>query len=248
MSKSLESSFHAVVLSITIVIMAEVMRFLLERPDADELEKTLSIGISVISGLGLYEAICSIVEFTLERSERIKRSILGSSYVEGKWYGYYTYEYVDNQGQTFVVVYLLIENISQEWENVSLNGRAFDRNGNPHGQWSSINARAYGDRSQLEIRSVANLSGRHYDSARTMQLEGHPPDHMCGYVLDTVASNRPDMAWWEAWKSEKPITDAEALGEAERKYQQFLSTHTALNSVAKRASAAAGNQVPQSLP
>jgi hypothetical protein len=184
--------------------------------------RSLSVAIGAISGLGLYETICRLVEFLLGKWEWVKCAVLGRNFVEGKWYGFYTYTY-EESGQTHVVVHLLIENITQEWENVSINGRAFSRTGDPHGQWSSISARAFGDQSQLEIRAVADLSSGHFDSARTMQLEGRPPDHMCGYVLDTVGSQRPGKAWWEAWKTNAPLPDAEALVEAEKRYKKFLS-------------------------
>lgn len=230
MAKSPETSFHALVLSITLVIMAVVMRFLLERPDADALERTMSVAIGAISGLGLYEAICKIVEFLLTKSEWVKSAVLGKNYVEGKWYGFYTYTY-EEHGQTYVVVQLVIENMTQEWENVFVIGRAFTRTGQPHGQWSSISARAFGEQSQLEIRAVANLSSGYFDSSRTMQLEGTPPHHMCGYVLDTVASYRPGKAWWEAWKARGPLSDAEALVEAEKQYKQFLSNARSLSAV-----------------
>jgi len=230
MGKSPETSFHAFVLSITLVIMAVVMRFLLARPDADALERTMSVAIGAISGLGLYEAIGKIVEFLLAKSERVKSAVLGRNYVEGKWYGFYAYAY-EEYGQTHVVVHLLIENMVQEWENVFVIGRAFSRAGQPHGQWSSISARAFGERSQLEIRAVANLSGGYFDSARTMQLEGTPPHHMFGHVLDTVASQRPGKAWWEAWKARGPLSDAEALVEAEKQYKQFLSNTRSLSAV-----------------
>ena len=220
--ESSETSFHALVLSITLVIMAVVMKFLLERPDADALERTISVVIGAVSGLGLYETICKLVEFLLGKSEWVKAGVLGKNYVEGKWYGFYTYTY-EEHGQTHVAVHLAIENVAQEWENVSINGRAFSRTGEPHGQWSSVSSRVFGKQSQLEIRAVANLSSGYFDSARTMQLEGVPPHHMCGYVLDTVASHRPGRAWWEAWKAKGPLSDADALIEAQKRYGQFLS-------------------------
>jgi hypothetical protein len=228
--KSPEKSFHELVLSVTLVIMAVIMRSLLERPNAEALERVISVAIGAISGLGLYEAICKLVEFLLGRSERVKSNVLGRSYVEGKWYGFYTYSYEEN-GQSHIVVHLLIEDITQEWENVSINGRAFSRTGQPHGQWSSTSARALGGQSQLEIRAVANLSSGHFDSARTMQLEGKPPHHMCGFVFDTVASHRPGKAWWEAWKPKNPLSDADALVEAERHYKQFLLNARTLSAV-----------------
>jgi hypothetical protein len=79
--------------------------------------RSLSVAIGAISGLGLYETICRLVEFLLGKWEWVKCAVLGRNFVEGKWYGFYTYTY-EESGQTHVVVHLLIENITQEWEKI----------------------------------------------------------------------------------------------------------------------------------
>jgi hypothetical protein len=191
-------------------IMALVMKFLLERPNSHGLEQTLSTVISIFMGVGLYESIVRTVEFILDRSPAIKRIVLGRAYMEGKWYGYYEFD-----GNPF----FFIEVIRQEWSSLSINGRTYDVNGKPHGQWSSVSSTIDGSAGLLHSRCFADLDNGHYDSVLQLQVQGNPPNHLSGYTLDTVGTMKPGKAWMEERKAPDKTSDERALALARDLYK-----------------------------
>ena len=197
-----ERKFNAFILSITLAIMAAALTYL-PALTHESVAKPLEIAVSVLTGTGLYEALSRLVEFLFRRSKFLKRLILGSSYVEGKWAGYW----ISRSGQPRFV----IEHIRQDWSTVIMTGLAFDEKMSPYGHWQSASAAVDGERGDLRGVFSGDIGGRHYDSIITFRLEGKPPCRMTGFVADTVGATNPGQAWLFERKVDDGSDDSEIL-------------------------------------
>jgi hypothetical protein len=228
-----ERKFNAAILSITLAIMAAAITYLPKLTE-ERISKPLEIAVSILTGTGLYEALSRLIEFLLRRSRRLKRWILGRSYAEGKWAGYW----VNRAGQPRFV----IEHIRQEWDTLIMTGLAFDENMAPYGHWQSSNAMIDGDRGDLRGVFSGDIGGRHYDSIITFRLEGNPPCRMTGFVADAVGAANPGQAWLFEQKVDDRARDSEILQTAVRMYTARAAE--TVHGVPKAPPAAAGPPVP----
>jgi hypothetical protein len=192
-----ERRFHAVVLAVTVAIMAVALIY------APHVEyKTLEILVAVLTGTGVRETLLHSVEFLLDHFHAMKEFVLGDSYVEGKWVGFYVEE-----GRPI----LIIETIRQNWSEVFANGRAFEFNGEEFGLWESIGAVVDGKRGVLRGVYSGHFTPGHYDSIASFQLEGRTPRKMAGYVCDIVVNPEASRVWMTKQKVGSDLQDAEAL-------------------------------------
>lgn len=202
-----ERRVNAYVVAITVAIMA--LALLWFRPVlllADSTMKVVESMVAVLTGTGLREFLLWLVESSLGASPRFKRLILGGSYVEGKWVGYYT----EDNRRRFV-----IEIIRQEWSSVFINGRAFDEDRTPYGQWRSLMAIVDGPTGLLRAIFSGDFMSGHYESLVTFQLDGHKaPSRMYGLIVDSAAAANAGHAWIRLRKVDPHLTDAEAIAAA----------------------------------
>jgi hypothetical protein len=181
----------------------------------ENIAKPLEITVSILTGTGLYEALSRLVEFLLRRSKTLKRLILGSSYIEGKWTGYW----ISRAGQPRFV----IEHIRQDWSAVIMTGLAFDERMMPYGRWQSTSATIDGDRGDLRTVFSGDIGGSHYDSIITFHLEGRPPCRMTGFVADAVGAAYPGQAWLFEHKVDDRSDDSEILKTAVEMYAKRVA-------------------------
>ena len=164
--------------------------------------KVLEIIVAVLTGTGIREMFLHAIEFLLDHWHWLKAFVLGGSFVEGKWVGYYLEE-----GRPILV----IETIRQEWSAVFANGRAFEIDGREFGLWESIGAVVDGNRGILHGVYSGHFQPGHYDSVVSFQLEGKVPLKMVGYVSDIVVNPQASRVWMTKEKVESNISDADAL-------------------------------------
>jgi hypothetical protein len=192
-----ERRFHAFVLAVTVAIMATALTY---APKGEY--KVLEIIVAVLTGTGIREMFLHAIEFLLDHWHWLKAFVLGGSFVEGKWVGYYLEE-----GRPILV----IETIRQEWSAVFANGRAFEIDGREFGLWESVGAFVDGDRGILQGVYSGHFQPGHYDSIVSFQLEGKVPRKMVGYVSDIVVNPQASRVWMTKEKVESNISDADAL-------------------------------------
>ena len=213
-----ERTVDAWVVAITVAIMA--LALLWFRPllvMTDNATKVVESVVAVLTGTGLRESLLGLVELGLDGWPWFKGRILGSSYVEGKWVGFYT----EGNRRLFV-----IEIVRQEWSSVFINGRAFDEDHNPCGQWHSLMATVDGSTGLLRgILSGNFITGKqapggaeiggHYESLVTFQLDGHKaPSRMYGLIVDSVAAANAAHAWIRLRRVDNKLNDADAIAAA----------------------------------
>jgi hypothetical protein len=192
-----ERRFHAFVLAVTVAIMATALTY---APKGEY--KILEIIVAVLTGTGIREMFLHTIEYLLDHWHRLKAFVLGGSFVEGKWVGFYVEE-----GRPILV----IETIRQQWSAVFANGRAFEIDGREFGLWESIGAVVDGNRGILQGVYSGHFQPGHYDSIVSFQLEGKVPRKMVGYVSDIVVNPQASRVWITKEKVESNISDVEAL-------------------------------------
>ena len=200
-----ERSWNAAVVSITVAVLATGIHLLAREETL--FERTLGIVLTVLAGAGTYELVTRVVELSLRHSPPFKRFLLGSSYVEGKWVGFY----IGLGGRPRFVIQV----IRQSWAKLTISGRALNEMGRPHGQWRSQSAVVDGDAGLLHAILTGELDGGHYDSLITLQLEGTPPSRMFGYISDNVANVNAGRVWIEHQRVADTTSDEEALHSAQ---------------------------------
>jgi hypothetical protein len=200
------------VFAVTIILMAAAFAYI---PQFHEIEIHPITGILVgaLTGTGLFEAIARFIELGFTKIKRVKRFILGSSYVEGQWVGFYE----NDSGE----VRYVREFIRQDWSSMSINGQAFDVNNKPYGQWQSRSAIVNGDEGLLRATIVGDLRSGHYDSIIEYQLEGDPPGKRSGKIADIVTNVHAGSAWMRLIKIDDDDSEVKALAKAAAFYNEF---------------------------
>jgi hypothetical protein len=219
---SAEQKVSSYVFAVTITLMAAAFAYI---PQFHEIEQHPLTGILVgaLTGTGLFEALAKLVEFAFKRRRFIKKFILGPSYLEGCWVGFY----IGASGQPR----LIREFVRQDWSSVFINGQAFNIDGTPHGQWRSVVAMVKGEEGLLRGDLVGDLDSGHYDSLIEYQLEGDPPKRRSGRIVDIVSNRNAGSAWMRLTKilDENDCQEVQALEEARHflcEFQQARMVHS----------------------
>ena len=209
-----EQRYTKYVFAVTLTLMAAAFAYI---PQFHDLEKHPVTGILVgaLTGTGLFEAIAKLVEIVFTYIRPIKRWVLGPSYVEGQWAGFY----VGKSGQPRLVR----ERICQDWSSLYMNGQAFHFDGTPHGQWHSLSATVDGGAALLRATMVGDLESGHYDSLVEYQLEGEPPSRRAGSIVDVVSNANAGRVWMRLKKITRDKSEIEALEEARALYREMQS-------------------------
>ena len=201
---SAERRVDAVVLAVTVAIISAFV-VSLPVPKREDSLKWAEPLVAVLTGVGLREFLLESVEFLVRRWGGLKQFLLGSSFVEGKWVGYYT----EASGHR-----LVIQVIRQDWADLFINGRAFDEKGQPYGQWRSTMAMVDGQAGLVHGIFAGDFTIDHFDSIVTFQLEGKQPNRMSGLIVDTAATPHAEHAWIKLVKVDDDLPDDQALAQA----------------------------------
>jgi len=207
-----ERAFHTITLAVTVAAMFALFKH--TTLFADDNYEFWSLVASVLAGTGLHETLTRTVEYVLRRIPFLKKLILGKSYLEGTWSGFYLGE---NGYPRFV-----IQTMRQEWSSVYINGQAFTHDAIPHGQWRSVSATVDGRAGLLHGVFSGDQSNGHYDSIFSFQLEGEPPTRLSGYFYDSSTSSRVGQAWTIMDKVCE--RDRAAIAKARRLYQHAIES------------------------
>jgi prolipoprotein diacylglyceryltransferase len=145
---SAEQKVSSYVLTVTITLMAAAFAYIPQFHDIEQHPFT-GILVAALTGTGLFEALAKLVELAFTKVRFIKKLILGPSYLEGCWSGFY----IGACGQPRLVR----EFVRQDWSSVFINGQAFNADGTPHGQWRSVLAIVKGQEGLLRGDLVGDL-------------------------------------------------------------------------------------------
>ena len=202
---SAERRFHAAIVAVTIAAMSAGLLFVIPMIPGDL--KIVEVLISILTGMGLRELLIGAINLALARSTHLKKAILGRSYIEGVWAGYYT---TPNGYRLTIVI------VRQDWSTVTLSGRAYDSKKRLYGQWRSLTATIEDAQGVLHTIFTGDLASGHYESVVTLQFgKEDPPRSMTGLIVDSVAADKAGHAWIRLAKCDGELSDAELLDQAE---------------------------------
>jgi len=152
------------------------------------IQKTVEIAIDFILAFGFFHLCANIIVALSSNISFLKRIILGSSYIEGIWVGYYL---LDNESEGKKTI-LYIEQIEQTLDDITLVAEAYyydDRK--PRCIWNDVTAKI--DKHNNSLIYVINVSFFHETPATNsgvtyyrMQNKGRSssPEKFIGYSMN----------------------------------------------------------------
>src|SRR5580704_9334579 len=95
-----ERRLNSYIVFVTVAIIAAFLTWFIPRFSATKVEEIVGVAVAVLTGTGLREFFITFVEWRLRQSRPFKSWMLGDSFLEGKWVGYY----VERSGNKLVIV------------------------------------------------------------------------------------------------------------------------------------------------
>jgi hypothetical protein len=205
---SAEHTFNRTTLVVAITLMFVLFKHthLFDDPNYE----LLALAASILTGTGLHEALARAIEIVVNHNQLLKKLVLGNSFLEGKWSGFY----VADAGH----INLFLLTIRQEWSRVYLNGQVFTKESRPYGQGHDVYARVDGQSGRLQGVFSSYIIGGHYDTVFSLQLEGRPPIKLRGYWYDTSTSTTLGRAWTYLVRLPESATQQDAVARAQEVY------------------------------
>lgn len=126
------AKFNSLVVAVTTAIMY-FLWILISKISPDFFGKNWLITnvVAILSSLGFYRLLTSVMKRLFIEIRFIKKIVLGDSYLEGTWVGFYISE-------TREVRYLY-ETYEQSLEDVLISGYSYKKDKAMHGKWTALN-------------------------------------------------------------------------------------------------------------
>ena len=119
--------FNAVVISLSTMVMFAIWNLILLIPAEFTGYSIVATAISFATSLGCYQFLVQVFEFLFDHWPRFRAFILGPFNLEGTWVGFSAGAKGD--------VRFYYEKITQELDEIYINGQSFTENGGFHGSW-----------------------------------------------------------------------------------------------------------------
>jgi hypothetical protein len=208
-----EHRFHSYVTAATVLVMfyfiQHVVPLLTFSPALDQFLKP---GVSLLSALGIYKSLASLLLGTVRRWKWVKRLLLGASYMNGTWIG----KFQTSAGETIYTV----EHFEQTLSSLKIHGQAFHTDGSSYGYWDSVSetvdevlgllSYTYNCDKNSDKDSFQGIAVFHFERSD----EKSAPSKLRGYSADLVDGQRTENR--EQKLSENLVRFDEALAEAKR--------------------------------
>lgn len=129
-SMSATNKYHLLISSLTVILMyLLLMQLLPQAQQWAESEPQVQLLVTILSSIGIYKGLSSLLNFLMSQSVFIKKLVLGGYYMEGTWVGYF----IGHAGDKRYVV----ETFEQDLESLVIRGRSFTSDGKAHANWCS---------------------------------------------------------------------------------------------------------------
>lgn len=119
--------FNTVVISLSTLIMFGIWSLIQRIPDQLTGYAIIVTLISFVTSIGCYQFLVQVFEFIFDNCVLFRRFILGPYNLEGIWVGF--------SAGTAGDVRFYYEKITQELDEIYINGQSFSENGGFHGSW-----------------------------------------------------------------------------------------------------------------
>ena len=174
-----ELKFHSFIVSATTFIIFTVWTYFTK---FIEIYPAASVVTACLVSLGAYRLLTICMLVTFRKFEFAKKFMLGESYMEGTWVGYFIGH--DNTPRFYV------ETIEQDISYLVIRGKAFREDGSYHGTWVSDNAEINTKTGKITYTYEADIIGNSHinPGLATFIFErkskNDPPHRMIGFSSD----------------------------------------------------------------
>ena len=211
-----EIKFHSIVISITTAIVFLIWlglnKVIIEYP-------FLSIALSGLISLGIFRTLALLLLSLFRNSRFFKKFILGPSYMEGIWAGFF----VGHKNR----IRLFFEIFEQDLNRITIRGRVFREDGGFHGSWIAEDATFDSIRGKLTYNYQADAIGNtfvnpglgNFDIDRKALHKA--PEKLIGFSSDLFNPHKL-MAIEEKISNDTMIDDLKALEIAKEIYKKNL--------------------------
>ncbi|MBE5872928.1 MAG: hypothetical protein E7287_00820 [Lachnospiraceae bacterium] len=126
------AKFNSIIVAVTTAIMYFLWIFINKiSPDFIENNGLVANVIAILSSLGFYRLLTSILKGMFEKMRFVRKMLLGDRYLEGTWVGFYISEMKE--------VRYLYETYEQSLDDVLICGHSYKEDKTMHGKWTALN-------------------------------------------------------------------------------------------------------------
>lgn len=210
-----EIKFHSFVTSTTTLIVFSVWSILLQKVASYPF---VSVIIAVVFSLGIYRLVNTLFLAIFRKNRKVKKFILGPSYMEGTWVGFFV-------GHNKNIRYL-VETFEQDLSILKVRGRVYRNDFIYHGAHISTDATIntlngklmYSYDSDSILNTHINVGLARFDLVRTSREE--PAHHIFGYSSDLFKPNKL-IAFEDKISDSTSVDLRDALAAAEVVYNKY---------------------------
>lgn len=183
------AKFHGLISGITVSVMyASIVKIAALVKGLSEPGWVSVTVAAALTSIGLYKLLSLLLNISLKKSLRIRSWILGPTFMHGTWVGYFVGAAGDRR--------YVIERFDQDLNGLTISGRSFTDQGEPHAQWSSEAASLDIAKGRLLYAYTCDVLSRNVtmQGIGVFQLErtsvDAAPNAIAGYVADLFDGSR----------------------------------------------------------
>jgi hypothetical protein len=210
-----EIKFHAFITSTTTLITFSLWSFMLQQVSTHPVTSVLVAGVF---SLGIYRLINTIFLTIFRNVQCVKKFILGASYMEGTWVGFFVGH--DNN------IRYLVETFEQDLSLLKVRGKVYRNDFSYHASHVSTDATIDILNGRLSYSYDADAINNTYVNAGLARFEltrssrEKPAHHMVGYSSDLFNSKKL-MAFEDKFSESTAVDLSKALEEAEKVHNKY---------------------------
>jgi hypothetical protein len=186
-----EQRFHSYVTAATVLAMFYFVQYIVPLLTfSSPLDQLLKPVVSLLSAVGIYKFLASLLLGTARSWKWVKRLLLGASYLNGTWTGRF-------QASNDETIYT-VEHFEQTLSSLKIRGQAYHADGSSYAYWNSISEAVYEvsgllsytyncDKNNDKI-SFCGLGVFHFERSD----EKCAPSKLRGYSADLVDGQRAE--------------------------------------------------------
>lgn len=194
MKNEVYTTYNAIVLSISslfVLVFWYVLGVITFPKDWETHKGLLLIGkivVEYLTSYGFYKLITTILHSLAKRLKFIKSLLLGNSYIEGTWIGYY----IGVSGE----IRYIIEYYEQDLDGIQIRGESYTKDLKLHSKWSSTSVNVLPDIGQIIYtytvestdENTNNLGCASFSFKRNSKNDS--PYALLGYSIDVQFGKR----------------------------------------------------------
>ena len=207
--KEAQIKFHSIVISLSTLIYFSVYE---EASKLIQIHPIYKIALSSLATLSLYRIIAGLLSKIFDRVRPLRKWILGASYMEGTWIGFY----IGVSGQPRFI----IERYEQDIYKTVVRGHAYKEDKSYHTIWTSkpasINLEAGEISYMYELKGISDKTNGNGIAFFNFVRDGQdsPPRELKGFSADLQNDGKRSRSNEKKLSDDHKIDDITALNKA----------------------------------